>query len=149
MLGAGGCILFFNAYLIQCVASVVPFLSWHIEHHVALTLDGHSCQKMGHVHLGFIRGVPLFFLKSNQEYKLVKWGNTWVTCFFVTHVISIRWKKYAKSSHSKFWFVVCCANNGYKPQPTRGWNTLKSMMANFPYIVSYLCDYMFGCPTII
>jgi hypothetical protein len=106
-------ILFFYAYMVQCVASVLPFLSWHIEHHVALVFDGHSHQKMGHVHLGFTRGVPLFFLKLNQEYKkLVKWGNTWVTCSCVTHVISIRWKKYAKSSHSKFWFVIVMQTMG-------------------------------------
>ncbi len=29
-----------------------------------------------------------------------------MTCFYETHVISMKWEEYAKISHSKFWFLV-------------------------------------------
>ncbi len=52
-----------------------------------------SFQKMEPTHLGPTKGILLSFSKSYKKYtKLVRLGNVWITCSFVTHVVSIKWK---------------------------------------------------------
>jgi hypothetical protein len=68
-----------------------------------------SFQKMEPTHLRPTKGVLLSFSKSYKKYtKLVRLGNVWVTCSFVTHVVSIKWKKSTKSSHSNFGLLLLC-----------------------------------------
>jgi hypothetical protein len=68
-----------------------------------------SFQKMEPTHLGPTKGVPLFFSKSYKKYtKFVRLGNVWITYSFVTHVVSIKWKKSTKSSHSNFGLLLLC-----------------------------------------
>lgn len=62
---------------------------------------------MGHVHLEPIRSIPSLFLKSNKEYNNLIWSiNVWITCSYVTHEISIKWKKSTKFSNFKFWLII-------------------------------------------
>jgi hypothetical protein len=86
-----------------------------------------SFQKMEPTHLGPTKGILLSFSKSYKKYtKLVRLGNVWITCSFVTHVVSIKWKK-LQSPLIQILNYCCCVGNGCESQATRGWSIVKSM----------------------
>jgi hypothetical protein len=102
----------------------------HIEHHVAPTP----------LNLVFKRWSPhiwgpqkVSFCPSQNHTKntqsLARLGNVWITCSFVTHVVSIKWKN-LQSPPIQILVYCCCVGNGCESQATRGWSTMKSMITN-------------------
>jgi hypothetical protein len=94
----------------QCLFGLVHN-SFYEAHWTSCCTDSFrpSFQKLEPTHLGPTKGVPLSFSKSYKKYtKLVRLGIVRVTCSFVTHVESIKWKKSTKSSHSNFGLLLLC-----------------------------------------
>jgi hypothetical protein len=98
-----------GTFFCQCLFGLVHNSSYEV-HWTSRCTDSSrlSFQKMEPTHLGPTKGVLLSFSKSYKKYMKLVRLKVWVASSFITHVVSIKWKKSTKSFHSKFGLLLLC-----------------------------------------